>query len=167
MKIQNRKIQKLLQDKKKLVDEGRKINKKLEKKAEKFVSTILYKMGLQDAGVETVDVDGEKVENKLFSGSYQKLKEVFSTESMIDINEQVEHEFEEDISALKVLEGKINKINEQVSVVLRKEVSLDLPEFHQVRRIELVGNDTMLEVVDLIDEYKQKLLKLNEDSTDK
>lgn len=41
MLVENKKIQKLLEDKEKIVSKGQELNRKLEKKAEEFVSEIL------------------------------------------------------------------------------------------------------------------------------
>lgn len=158
MLVENKKIQKLLEDKEKIVSKGQELNRKLEKKAEEFVSEILLKKGIKDGGYETVAETETELEhkNKLFVGNYKQLKEVFSVESMTLINEEVNKKFSDEINEIKALEMQIVKINEKVTEIVNKEVKMDLKEFEQPRTIKLVNGKILIEIVDLVEEFKDK-----------
>lgn len=158
MLVENKKIQKLLEDKEKIVSKGQELNRKLEKKAEEFVSEVLLKKGIKDGGFETVAETETELEhkNKLFVGNYKQLKEVFSVESMTLINEEINKKFSDEINEIKALELQIVKINEKVTEIVNKEVKMDLKEFEQPRTIKLVNGKILIEIVDLIEEFKDK-----------
>ena len=158
MLVENKTIQKLLEDKEKIVSKGQELNRKLEKKAEEFVSEILLKKGIKDGGYETVAETETELEhkNKLFVGNYKQLKEVFSVESMTLINEEVNKKFSDEINEIKALEMQIVKINEKVTEIVNKEVKMDLKEFEQPRTIKLVNGKILIEIVDLVEEFKDK-----------
>ena len=158
MLVENKTIQKLLEDKEKIVSKGQELNRKLEKKAEEFVSEILLKKGIKDGGFETVAETETELEhkNKLFVGNYKQLKDVFSVESMTLINEEVNKKFSDEINEIKALEMQIVKINEKVTEIVNKEVKMDLKEFEQPRTIKLVNGKILIEIVDLVEEFKDK-----------
>lgn len=158
MLVKNKTIQRLLRDKEKIISKGQELNRKLEKKAELFVSQILLKKGIKDGGFETIkETETEREhKNKLFIGNYKQLKEVFSVESMTLINEEVNKKFSDEINEIKSLEMQVAKINEKVTETINKEVKMDLKEFEQPRTIKLINNQILIEIVDVLEEFKEK-----------
>lgn len=158
MLVENKTIKKLLEEKEKIISKGQELNRKLEKKAEAFVSEILLKKGIKDGGYETVKETEKELEhqNKLFIGNYKQLKDVFSVESMTLIDEEINKKFSDEINEIKSLEMQIVKINEKVTDTVNKEIKLDLKEFEQPRTIKLINGKILIEIVDLIEEFKDK-----------
>jgi len=145
IKLNNEKIKDILKEKEVKVIEGRKLSSKVEKGARKIIDR------------EAV-VNGLKVNNGVYSGKYEELKKFFNMDNQMAIEDIIKKELEEELAELDKLSGFINKYNGQVSRLVDKE-KLELGEFERLTKIELDKGQIIIEVEDVIEEYKKRYLE--------
>ena len=150
MRIKHRELADILRHKGKLVEQGREINKKMDKEAEVFLGEHIVAKGLKRDGKNE---NGEFT----FSGTYKTLRDTFDTAGLQEINTLLEINLEKEIKELKKLEHLVNKQNEKVYPIIEKLVIPVLNEFEEVGQINLVKDDEIdVEVYNARDEWEKR-----------
>jgi len=146
IKLNNQKIKEILKSKEAVVKEGRRLSAKIEEEARKIIDR------------EAV-VNGLKVNKGIYSGKYEELKKFFNFENQSAIETIIKGELSEDIAELDKLSGFINKYNGQVSRLIDKE-KLEIGEFERPTKIELDKGQIIVEIEDVVEEYKKRYLEM-------
>lgn len=146
IKLNNQKIKEILKSKEAVVKEGRRLSAKIEEEARKIID--------REAGV-----NGLKVNKGIYSGKYEELKKFFNFENQSAIETIIKGELSEDIAELDKLSGFINKYNGQVSRLIDKE-KLEIGEFERPTKIELDKGQIIVEIEDVVEEYKKRYLEM-------
>lgn len=148
MIIQNETLKALLEEKKGIVEEGRKLSEEIEVKARPINDKLLSEKGV-------------KIEGDVYSGSYELLKMAFSLESMSVIGETVKAALSEELELMNAKQMQLDRINDQVNKEITDTVlpTVTLGEFEQITTIELTPEGVELKVVDVLEEFKMRYLK--------
>lgn len=146
IKLNNQKIKEILKSKEAVVKEGRRLSAKIEEEARKIID--------REAVVNRL-----KVNKGIYSGKYEELKKFFNFENQSAIETIIKGELSEDIAELDKLSGFINKYNGQVSRLIDKE-KLEIGEFERPTKIELDKGQIIVEIEDVVEEYKKRYLEM-------
>jgi Mg2+ and Co2+ transporter CorA len=144
IKLQNKKIKDILKKKEEIVLKGRKLSAKIEEEAKVIVN-------------KELEANGIKVDkNRKCSGDYDKFVKFFHQDNQIAINENIKKELADELDELEKLNGFVNKYNGEISRLVDKE-DIKIGEFEELRKIELKKEDIEIEVIDKIEEMKQRI----------
>lgn len=150
MTIQNETLKGLLEQKGRIVEAGRLLNEELEKKGRVIVDKELLNKGV-------------KISGDTYSGDYKTLSVAFSYPSMTAIQEIIKTDLKNDIEELESKKMMIMSLNDKVNEVITHDVipTLELKEFDQITKVELINGEIELTVIDAVEEFKINFKKQN------
>ena len=171
IKIENKKILTLLQDKESLIIEGRKVSYHLEKvetkianltKKEKEITSKIEPKDLIDKGniinthIDELMKDLQKVADAIYDLKYNAIPEEIRKEHQELVSRKEQLEIDRNKIALKV-----QKVKDRVIPMIRKEVAPKLAEYEDIETAQIKGKTVTVKTFNHLEDWKKSWVAKN------